>query len=104
MRTKPGFIARGLSHSVLATALLSGVWLPKAAAQEMELSEQPTVGAEASVGSSRVLPGALSAELDSNTQAVASGWGGYDGATSNPVATATAEVWIIPRLSLMAGF
>jgi hypothetical protein len=104
MRANWGFIARELSRNVLIFAATLGIGLPTAAAQEVELSEQQTVGEDTPAGTSHVLPGALSAELDPNVQAVASGWGGYDGATSNPVATATAEVWLIPRLSLMAGF
>jgi hypothetical protein len=104
MRANLGFIARELSRNVLIFAASLGIGLPTAVAQEVELAEQQNVGEDTPVGASRALPGALSAELDPGTHSVASGWGGYDGATSNPVATATAEAWLIPRLSLMAGF
>lgn len=83
------------------------VGLPEAAARDDEQDlavSRHAVDATPSTNSSHVLPGALSAELDPNTRAVGSGWGGYDGATHNPVASATAEAWIVPRLSLMAGF
>jgi hypothetical protein len=50
-----------------------------------------------------VLPGALSAELDPATTAVGTGWGGYNSASAIPVFTSSAEVWIVPRVSLMAG-
>ncbi|HEY5284638.1 MAG TPA: hypothetical protein VIM14_17735 [Polyangia bacterium] len=50
------------------------------------------------------LPGALDAEMDSSTTSVGAGWAGYDGATKNPVASATAEAWVVPRLSFTVGF
>ncbi len=51
-----------------------------------------------------VLPGALSAEIDPATAAVGTGWAGYNSASAIPVFTSTAEAWIVPRVSLVAGF
>jgi hypothetical protein len=80
---------------------------PEAAAKGEELSEelsaQNTV-TEKPNRAAHYLPGALGAELDRSTTAAASTWAGYDGATKNPVASATAEAWLLPRLSLVAGF
>ena len=41
--------------------------------------------------------------MDPATSAVGTGWSGYNGATDTPVFTSTAEVWIVPRVSLVAG-
>jgi hypothetical protein len=50
------------------------------------------------------LPGALSVEMDASTSAVGTGWAGYNSASSMPVFNATAEAWIVPRVSVVAGF
>jgi len=50
------------------------------------------------------LPGALSVEMDASTAAVGTGWAGYNSASSMPVFNATAEAWIVPRVSVVAGF
>ena len=73
------------------------------AAQEVELSLEE-VSIETPGRAAHFLPGALDSEMDSTTTAVGTGWGGYDGATKNPVTSATAEAWVLPRLSFTAGF
>ena len=54
--------------------------------------------------SQHFLPGGLSVEMDAGTSAVGTGWAGYNSASSMPVFNATAEAWIVPRVSLVAGF
>jgi len=103
MRAIPRFAARRLSLGCLVAATVFTVGMAESVAQEIELSREE-VRVETPAAASQVLPGALSAELGADTHAVGSGWAGYDGATRNPVASATAEAWIGPRLSLMAGF
>jgi hypothetical protein len=77
--------------------------LQVAAAQEMEVSRdnvsQPTVAQV-----THFLPGSLNSEMDPSTMAVGTGWAGYNSATNAPVFTSTAEAWIVPRFSLVAGF
>lgn len=103
MRAIPRFVARRLGLACLAAATVFTVDLGEPMAQEIELSHEK-VSVETPGMASQVLPGALSAELGAETHAVGSGWAGYDGASRNPVASATAEAWIVPRLSVMAGF
>lgn len=49
------------------------------------------------------LPGGLTAGTDT-AKAAATTWGGYDGATHNPVASGLADLRLIPRLHLLVGF
>jgi len=71
-------------------------------AQEIAQSRQ-NISDEISSEIAHVLPGALNAELDPHHRAVGTTWAGYDGATGNPVVNATAEGWLVPRLSLLVG-
>lgn len=103
MRARPLFSARGVCLYVFTagTIILGGDSL--AAADELELTTE-TVTTEPASRAAHFLPGALQAEMDSSATAVGTGWAGYDGATKNPVANATAEAWVVPRLSFTAGF
>jgi hypothetical protein len=79
------------------------VGTPIQAEQELELSRE-NVTIETPIRAAHFLPGVLDAEMDAATTAVGTGWAGYDGATKNPVVQATAEAWVVPRLSFTAGF
>ena len=103
MRVIPLFFARSVRLISFTAGSLVLFEAPVMAAQEIELSRE-SVTIERSVRGTHFLPGALDAEMDTTTTAAGSGWAGYDGATKNPVANSTAEVWIVPRLSFMAGF
>jgi hypothetical protein len=103
MRAIPLFSARSVCLYSLVTGSLVLLGTPVQASQKLELSQE-NVGIEAAARPAHFLPGALDAEIDSTTTAVGSGWAGYDGATKNPVASATAEAWVVPRLSFTAGF
>jgi hypothetical protein len=103
MRAIPWFFARSVTlYSFTAVSLV--LWGSSAQAeQELELSRE-NVTTEPPARTAHFLPGALDAEMDSATAAVGAGWAGYDGATKNPVASASAEAWVVPRLSFTAGF
>ena len=103
MRAISQSTARSLHLLSLAACSLVLLSPPRVAAQEVELSRQ-SVDSDAFHRATHFLPGALDAETDSSTTVVGTGWAGYDGASKNPVANATAEAWVVPRLSLMAGF
>ncbi|HEX7500122.1 MAG TPA: hypothetical protein VF524_07420 [Polyangia bacterium] len=103
MRAIPQFLARSVCLYSFAAGSLILLETRVQAAEELELSRE-TVTTGTQDRAAHFLPGALDAEMDSTTTAVGAGWGGYDGATKNPVASATAEVWVVPRLSFTAGF
>jgi hypothetical protein len=103
MHAIPMFFTRSVCLYSFAAGSLALLGTPAQAEQELELSRE-NVPIERPNRAAHFLPGALDAELDSATTAVGAGWGGYDGATKNPVANATAEAWVIPRLSFTAGF
>ncbi len=103
MRAIPRLFARRICLYSFAAGSLVLWGTPAKAEQELELSRE-NVTSEMQARPAHFLPGALDAEMDSTTTAVGAGWAGYDGATKNPVASATAEAWVVPRLGLMAGF
>lgn len=103
MRATPLFSARSVCLYSFAAGLFVLLGTPAKATQELELSRE-NVTSETPTRAAHFLPGALDAEMDSTTTAVGAGWAGYNGATKNPVVNATAEAWVVPRLSFMAGF
>jgi len=103
MRAKQQFLARGICfYSLTAITIIQGQG-SLASAEELELSAEG-VSFEPASRAAHFLPGVLDAEIDSGATAVGAGWAGYDSATKNPVANATAEAWVVPRLSFTAGF
>jgi hypothetical protein len=103
MRAIPRFFARSGCLCSFAAGSLVLVGTPVQAEQELELSRD-NVTIETPIRAAHFLPGALDAEMDSADTAVGTGWAGYDGATKNPVVQATAEAWVVPRLSFTVGF
>ena len=103
MRAIPLFSVRSVCLYSFAVSSLIVLGSPARAAQELELSREKVTN-ETPARAAHFLPGAFDAEMDVTTTAVGGGWGGYDGATKNPVVSATAEAWIVPRLSFTAGF
>jgi len=103
MRAIPMFFARSVCLYSFAAGSLVLVGTPVHAEPELEVSRE-NVTIETPIRVPHFLPGTLEAEMDAVTTAVGTGWAGYDGATKNPVAQATAEAWVLPRLSFTAGF
>lgn len=103
MRAIPLFSARSVCLYSFAAGSLLLLGTSVQAAEELELSRE-NVTTETPTRAAHFLPGALDAEMDSTTAAVGTGWGGYDGATKNPVVNGTAEGWVVPRLSFTLGF
>lgn len=98
---------RHVRRILMISASFTAFGLQPVAAQELDLSGNNAVPQpETQAPQTQVphfLPGSLSAEMDPATSAVGTGWSGYNGATDTPVFTSTAEVWIVPRVSLVAG-
>jgi len=103
MRAIPRFLARRVCLYSFTAGSLVLLGTRAQAEQELELSRE-NVTTETPYRAAHYLPGALDAEMDSAITSVGAAWAGYDGATRNPAASATAEAWVIPRLSFTAGF
>jgi hypothetical protein len=97
------FSGRHVRQLSIVSASFMAFGIGGAAAQEIDISRD-NLNAENGTSTSHVLPGALSAEMGAAMTAVGTGWAGYNSASSTPVFNATAEAWIVPRFSLMAGF
>jgi hypothetical protein len=100
------FAGRYHRRFLTTSAALVAFGLTTAAAEElpkMDVSRE-AVDDLAQPQAPHFLPGSITAEMDRATSAVGTGWAGYNGATDTPVFSSTAEVWLVPRFSLLAGF